>query len=44
MGLGYSGPLYLLASDHRGSSEHYLCGAPHPVPARITDMDSPSRS
>ena len=32
MALGYSRPLYLLALDHRGSFEHYLSGAPHPVP------------
>jgi len=38
---GYSKPLYLLAFDHRGSFEHDLFGAPHPVPdeirARISD-------
>jgi hypothetical protein len=41
MAPGYSKPLYLLAFDHRGSFEHDLFGAPHPVPdevrARITD-------
>jgi myo-inositol catabolism protein IolC len=41
MAPGYSKPLYLLAFDHRGSFEHDLFNAPHPVPdevrARITD-------
>ncbi len=41
MAQGYRKRLYLLAFDHRGSFEHDLFGAPHPVPdeirARITD-------
>jgi myo-inositol catabolism protein IolC len=41
MALGYSRPLYLMAFDHRGSFEHDLFGAPHPIPdqvrARIMD-------
>jgi myo-inositol catabolism protein IolC len=43
MAPGYSKPLYLLAFDHRGSFEHDLFNAPHPVPDEVRDRISDAK-